>query len=500
MTEIHHTKGIHRFKKGILHIPSIIKSFRKRAKFSPSNLSHGNSDPARRGGEPVSSSEKALKDDQRPLNGQSRKIRGSKSTAKLSDTTAWNNWSGTQTANPAQIFHPETIKDLTEIIQRAKSENKKVRCACSGYTWSSSSVVQEDGFLVVMNKMDKIYDPVHLEGDAWTVEIETGVQVKSLDDLLRKHDPPLALPSNVVLEKMRFGGILSLGCHGAATHSRTLSDLVHSVKIVDANGNVNVFSKDVDPVEFSAATVNLGLLGIIYSYTLRIEPMFKLHLRDTFHLYRDFLSSPERDGPKLKAIVESNDQTEIFYFPFNKKGPHASDDRMWVKSWRRTTDLPLTETPKQTKIKKRFQRMTMVIVNKLYRIMASNPHHTQSMKWVMFSMVINRVNKVLYAPDAIHFLDGVDNVHSTDMEMAFKVDENYENVVKAWSFVIEEMYGHASRGEFPLNIAIEMRFIKSSQMMMSYAYDDDPEAVYCMIEVLSATGTKGFEEFSAKVA
>jgi FAD/FMN-containing dehydrogenase len=129
-----------------------------------------------------------------------------------------------------------------------------------------------------MNKMDKIYDPVHLEGDVWTVEIETGVQVKSLDDLLRKHDPPLALPSNVVLDKMRFGGILSLGCHGAATHSRTLSDLVHSVKIVDASGNVNVFSKDVDPVEFSAATVNLGLLGIIYSYTLRIEPMFKLHL------------------------------------------------------------------------------------------------------------------------------------------------------------------------------------------------------------------------------
>jgi hypothetical protein len=112
---------------------------------------------------------------------------------------------------------------------------------------------------------------------------------------------------------------------------------------------------------------------------------------------------------------------------------------MWVKSWRRTTDLPLTETPKQTKIKKRFERMTMVIVNKLYRIIASNPHYTQSMKWVMFSMVINRANKVLYAPDAIHFLDGVDNVKSTDMEMAFKVDENYENVVKAWSFVIEEV-------------------------------------------------------------
>lgn len=45
---------------------------------------------------------------------------------------------------------------------------------------------------------------------------------------------------------------------------------------MDASGTLNTFSRDKDPVEFSAASCNLGLLGVIYSYTLLIEPMFNV--------------------------------------------------------------------------------------------------------------------------------------------------------------------------------------------------------------------------------
>ncbi|KAF9284601.1 hypothetical protein BGZ88_009909 [Linnemannia elongata] len=64
-----------------------------------------------------------------------------------------------------------------------------------------------------------------------------------------------------------------MGEHGAATQSRTLSDLACEVKIVDANGTLNTFTHDKDPVEFSVAACNLGLLGVIYRYTLRVEPI-----------------------------------------------------------------------------------------------------------------------------------------------------------------------------------------------------------------------------------
>lgn len=45
---------------------------------------------------------------------------------------------------------------------------------------------------------------------------------------------------------------------------------------MDATGTLNTFTREKDPIEFSAAACNLGLLGVIYSYSLRIEPMFNV--------------------------------------------------------------------------------------------------------------------------------------------------------------------------------------------------------------------------------
>ncbi|KAF9969606.1 hypothetical protein BGZ65_011780, partial [Modicella reniformis] len=344
-----------------------------------------------------------------------------------------------------------------------------------------------------MNKMNKIYDPLHVGSrDVWTVEIETGVQLKELDNYLKKHDPPLALASNVIVETVRFGGVLSLGCHGAGTQSRTLPDLVETVKIVDASGQLNVFTKEVDPVEFSAATLNLGLLGIIYSYTLRVEPMYKLHMKNTFPLLSEYFSSPEISGPKLKALVESSDQTEIFFLPFNTTGLDASDGRrLWVIQSQRTEELPVTESSKQRSLRKRIQRICRVLGINIFRAMLALPSLTSSLSTLMYSSMLKETDEVLLAPDAIHYLSKIARVKSVDMEFAFKVGENYENVIKAWNFVIEQMYEHAQRGEFPFIMPPEMRFAKASKMIMSNVYDDDPEAIYCMMEVLSPKHTKG---------
>ncbi|KAF9949513.1 hypothetical protein BGZ65_007267 [Modicella reniformis] len=526
------SKGLLRLKKGFSDLSTVVKSVGKKVNTptpsSPSKQRNGKGNRIRQNevlapdvGEThlEGSNESSGSSNDSSNISNNLKSDDDKNVANKSDlmttgpTSRWSNWAGNQTANPAQIFYPETMKELSTIIQRAKIENKKVRCAGSGHTWSSSSVVQEqDGFLVIVHKMNKIHPPVHVGGDVWTVEVESGVLVKELDDYLRNLNPPLALASNIVLDSARYGGILSMGCHGAATHSRTLPELVETVKILDANGQLNVFSKATDPVEFSAATVNLGLLGIIHTYTLRIEPLFKLLVRDTFPLLTDYLSSPVRDGPKIKAMVEANDQTEIFYWPFNTAGLDASNDYLWIKQWRRTKDLPVTVSPKQRNFQKMLERLQTRFGNQLYEFMAAHPSSTPFLCCLMYSVLMKRDDdealadegekadeEVLWVPDAIHYQDGIDNIKCLDMEMAFKVDENYENVVKAWSYVIEQLYQYAHRDQFPLNLTLEMRFVKSSQMMMSNAYDDDPEAVYCMMEILSVANTKGFEEFSANV-
>ncbi|KAF9361950.1 hypothetical protein BGX26_009406 [Mortierella sp. AD094] len=110
-----------------------------------------------------------------------------------------------------------------------------------------------------------------------------------------------------------------------------MPDLVTQVKIVDSNGTLNTFTKDKDPVEFSAATVNLGLLGIIYSYTMKVEPMFNLKMRDTHPLVDDIFSYPKVEGPKHKSMVLINDQTQIFYRLLNTPLLSASSGILLVE-------------------------------------------------------------------------------------------------------------------------------------------------------------------------
>lgn len=177
---------------------------------------------------------------------------------------------------------------------------------------------------------------------------------------------------------------------------------------------------------------------------------------DTFPAFKEYFSSPELDGPKLKAMVEGNDQTEIFYWPFNTAGMGIDNDRLWVKQWRRTKDLPVSKTPKQSRFEKMLQQMATSFGSKLNEFMVANPTSTPFFCCLMYTALMSldtckpvldeRTGKeelgdedVLYAPDAIHFQDGIDNVKCLDLEMAFKVDENFENVVKAWTYVTKQV-------------------------------------------------------------
>ncbi|KAF9999460.1 hypothetical protein BGZ80_006560 [Entomortierella chlamydospora] len=347
--------------------------------------------------------------------------------------------------------------------------------------------------------MSKIYQPVKGADGIWTVEVETGVTVKALDDFLRQYDPPLALPSNVVLTSVRYGGVLATGCHGAATHTRTLPDLVTQVKIVDSNGTLNTFTKDKDQVEFSAATVNLGLMGIIYSYTIKIEPMFNLKMTDTHPLYTDIFADPVAGGAKLKTMVLSNDQTEIFYWPFNTPLLGALNDHLWVKQWQRS-NLTATDNSVKDTLGDALQSLEATLGSKAYEFMAANPSSTPYIVPIMYQAVVADDSVVLHAPNAIHYQAGIDDMPCLDLEMAFKVDDGFQNVVKAWKYVVDQVYTYANAGKYPLNLLMEMRFVKSSTMLMSPAYDEDPNAIYCMIEILSVVNTEGFDDFSAMIA
>ncbi|GJJ72195.1 hypothetical protein EMPS_04552 [Entomortierella parvispora] len=397
---------------------------------------------------------------------------------------SWTNWGGNLTYQPERTFHPKTLGDLKTIARLAKTHGKKIRCTGSGHSWSSTAVSKD--YLVSTREMDKVSPPVHNPegpcegGDGWTVTIETGVLIEDLDLYLRQHNPPLTLPSNVLVGCVRYGGVLTMGTHGASVNSSTMSDMVTEMTIVNAHGELVTYSEAVDPEAFNAACLNLGLLGLIYTATLKVELMqTRMRVRDSYPRLDSIFntSDPSASGLKLKSMVLQQDSIEFIYWPFKRFGQETFNEHIWCKQWARTTDLvPEGEEAEARK-----------------KLLAERPPSVDHPFFASFHVG----EEIMEIPDAIHFPFGDGKSTVLDTGIAMKVDPDFKNVIEAFSELVEKNYEFSRSMPERMGTALELRFIRSSNKMLSPVYDEDPEAIFAMVNLMALSGTPGFEELAA---
>lgn len=140
----------------------------------------------------------------------------------------------------------------------------------------------------------------------------------------------------------------------------------------------------------------------------------------------------------------------------------------------------------------------IVVVNLLPYWPSWTPFVTRLM--YRFTPMLDCVQEI---PDALHFLKNAQIFPTWLVEFSIKCDDDddYANVVRAWDHVTQMVYEAANeRNEYPLSVALEGRFSKASRCVMSPMYDEDPEAVFFSIELVSGKNTQGFLEFSEKIA
>lgn len=187
-------------------------------------------------------------------------------------------------------------------------------------------------------------------------------------------------------------------------NARTLSDTITEMTIVNARGELVTYSEAKDPEAFNVACLNLGLLGIIYTATIKVEPMnIRLRVTDSYPTLESLFVGPQA-GPALKARILKNDSTEFLYWPFQQFMKPDQNKNIWVKEWERTSE-PAEDL-------KKYEGLPPMVDNPFFSTL-----HTGS--------------KVMEIPDALHFPigDGVTTV--VDAGCAFKVDANFKNACEA---------------------------------------------------------------------
>src|SRR6185503_6677224 len=229
---------------------------------------------------------------------------------------AWANWGRTARCQPEFSFFPERVEDLIQIVQFARERGKRIRVVGSGHSWSG--LVPTDGVLVYIQGLNNV--SMDLSDDSHPrVVIESGATVKEVNDVLEAQG--YALPLNVVLESVRFGGLIATGSHGSGWNNPTLSDLVHAIEVVTASGEVRKFEAGTDSEEvMNAVRLNLGMLGIMYRITMDVQRSWVVHARDQ-------RLSVDAVFERLRDLIRIHDNVDLFWWPFC--------DEMWVKTWKK---------------------------------------------------------------------------------------------------------------------------------------------------------------------
>jgi hypothetical protein len=385
----------------------------------------------------------------------------------------WVNWGRTASCRAQYVCMPQSIEDLADAVREAHARGLRVRVVASGFSWSS--LVPSDDALIFCGRLDRITVDMS-DPSRPLVWAEAGATNRQLNRELERFG--LCMPWNVVLENVRVAGIVSSGTHGTGRVTATVGDLAEAFEVVDSEGRLRVLSEETVGTEvMSAARMGLGLFGVIARIKLRVVPIYRVRQTDHRLPVRAVLD-------QLSELVHAHDSVELYWFPFNRD--------LWMRTIDRT-DAPRTFHGHGFWFKTQnfLQNAWLVVSSKL--VMSFAPGLTPALLRFGFRMLPFRT-RVLNLPESHHYHHWIEMMPCGCMEVGFKADPDNANMRRAWEATERLVEEYASRGLYPLNLTLNVRFIGSSGALLTPAYG---EGITGYVEIMWMGRPKGWEEFTS---
>eukprot|EP01100_Stratorugosa_tubuloviscum_P011123 TRINITY_DN48_c0_g2_i2.p1 TRINITY_DN48_c0_g2~~TRINITY_DN48_c0_g2_i2.p1 ORF type:complete len:678 (+),score=400.71 TRINITY_DN48_c0_g2_i2:24-2057(+) len=437
------------------------------------------------------------------------------------------NWGHTVANVPYATFVPRSKKGVQDIVKYAISKNKRVRA--SGYRHSWSSVYSEDDQILISMLPLKIatqlpaqHPPIDKFNQLEGIEIIGTIEENSVRKGLCRIGPATTnehfrewclseqggnftwtVPFNVIMVEITWGGSNAPICHGAGIKSTTLSDLVHEIEFVNARGELQIVN---DPQLIRAASGCFGLLGIVTSLTIKLDPM--TYAKMTPQKKRVALTIPppanfpipreiDMSGITQQQLNEARNQfihncindhySEWFWFPYRSN--------CWINCWNNDGRKEDSKAPFPTKFSVKIQEaqeyLAQLMNQSVFKVLGGRNQANLLAIGAMAALPTESVTVPLI--EALHFRRGIQNMRVLDMEMeipipASKQDPNQPDWTIcqiAWWQVIKRVY---ERKDTPMRIALEMRITGASNVTM--APQSGNRFGTCSIEILTTPNTE----------
>jgi hypothetical protein len=458
------------------------------------------------------------------------------------------NWGSNVRNKPNVTFEPKSRTGVQNIVMWARKHDKRVRACGYRHTWSDM-YSENDQVLISMLPVSVGTDHQVLIHDdiIWNEDDLEGIKiVKVVTDektgsrvghckigasttneqfrrwCLRKGAEnggnwEWTLPLNVIMVEITFGGSNSPICHGAGLRNETLSDLVVEIEFVNPKGLIQRVS---DPEQLRAASGAFGLLGIVTAVTLKLDPMTYAHMMPTkthvqesipppagFDIPDDLKLRKPYKQEKVDAHVTAFEKhcredhySEWFWFPFQ--------ERTWNNCWIATPEGKSRAKP-MSELSAITQGLQGILGQAFNETLGkfSGSFQTRIMAHSAMDALpeLSEPHLVPYI-DALHFRRGIQNMKVVDMELEIPIPDDghghpdWSICRRAWWDIIKLVYKHKDQGKYPMRVALEMRIMGGSNVLMAPQFGNKHGT--CSIEVLTTlqVPTPEWHSFMQEVA
>ncbi|ESL11468.1 hypothetical protein TRSC58_00780 [Trypanosoma rangeli SC58] len=182
---------------------------------------------------------------------------------KVDTLPAWSNMARIDHCYPRQHHHPGSVEDVVALMRRLKQTGE--RCRVAGNAKSPNSCTFTDAHLIHTDRLNRI---LSVDVARQQIVCEGGALLRDIFEKLSEHDLMLRCVPSYVLTTI--AGAIGAATHGSGSKTRSLSDYVVSIVLVDGSGELHTFDVST-PKELSLAACHLGMLGVVVRVTIQAE-------------------------------------------------------------------------------------------------------------------------------------------------------------------------------------------------------------------------------------
>ncbi|OPH50561.1 FAD-binding protein [Paenibacillus ferrarius] len=185
------------------------------------------------------------------------------------------NWAGNYRYSAAELHVPTSVEQVQELV----ASSKQIKVLGTRHSFNSIADCTES--LLSLQNLNQV---IGLDRVNHQVTVEGGIRYGDLCQYL--HNNGYALHNLASLPHITVAGACATATHGSGDRNGNLATVVASMEIVQADGNVVVFSRGQQDGGVAGAAVGLGGLGAVTKMTLDVIPAFQMsqHVYDNLPL------------------------------------------------------------------------------------------------------------------------------------------------------------------------------------------------------------------------